>query len=246
MRFPSPHSLARALRLLVALLVLKVTASVVLRYGSYFPPDFASDFLQGRESYFSGSYQWAFYPHIAAGPLSLVLGMLLVSDRFRLRFSGWHRVLGRVQVFIVLALVAPSGLWMACRADAGPVAGLGFAALAVVTATSAALGWRTAVQRRFAAHRRWMWRCYLALCSTVVLRLIAGFATVTGIEVRGLDVFAAWGSWLLPLAVFELARLARPKIRRWFALDGQNSPTVSPPAIEISARRIVGETCCDR
>jgi hypothetical protein len=81
---------------------------------------------------------------------------------------------------------------------------LGFALLAVVTAASVALGWRAAVKRRFADHRRWMSRCYLLLCSTVVLRLMAGLATVTGVQATWIDPTVAWASWLVPLAAYEL------------------------------------------
>ncbi len=106
-------TLPRILKLLVCVLICRVTAGVFLSYRDYMPPNFESDFLQGREHYFFGSYQWAFYTHITSGPCSLILGMILVSRQFRLRFAKWHRVLGRIQVSCVLLLVAPSGLWTA-------------------------------------------------------------------------------------------------------------------------------------
>ncbi len=62
------------------------------------------------------------------------------------------------------------------------------------------------MRRRFVEHRRWMSRCYLLLCSTVVLRLMAGLATLTGVEATWIDPLVAWASWLLPLAAFELSR----------------------------------------
>src|SRR3954469_1330248 len=104
------------LRLLAGVLILKVTVDVVLKYRDYIPPDFSSDFLRGRESFFWGGYHWAFYLHIASGPVSLIVGLILLSDRFRQRFPKWHRLLGRLQVVDVLLLVAPSGLCMAYRA----------------------------------------------------------------------------------------------------------------------------------
>src|SRR6185312_16941123 len=148
--------LQRALTLLAGLLALKVTAAVVLGYGNYFPPNFNADFLRGREDYFFGAYQWAFYAHIASGPVSLVLGLILISERFRLRFPKWHRVLGRIQVASILFLVASSGLWMASYAQAGAAAAVSFALLAISTGWCAACGWKAAVQKRFAVHRRWM------------------------------------------------------------------------------------------
>jgi hypothetical protein len=207
-------TLPRVLIILAGLLIFKVTVGVVLKYRDYFPPNFESDFLRGRELYFSGSYHWAFYTHIAAGPIALVLGMILISERFRLKFPKWHRYLGRIQALNVLFLVTPSGLWMAYHAEAGPIAGLGFAALAVVTGMSVALGWRSAVKRRFTDHRRWMSRCFLLLCSTVVLRLIAGLATVTGVQATWVDPLSAWASWLVPLAAFELSAAGYRQIRR--------------------------------
>lgn len=202
-----PHLLQRVLTLLAGLLILKVTVAVVLGYQNYFPPNFQSDFLQGREKYFPGPYQWAFYTHIATGPCTLIIGLLLISDRFRLTFPRWHRLLGRIQVACVLLLLTPSGLWMAWYAAAGPVAAVGLAALGVMTAVCMALGWRTAVKRRFADHRRWMLRSFLLLCSAVVLRLMGGLGTVLGVGSLWFDPLAAWMSWLLPLTVFELIRM---------------------------------------
>lgn len=201
------HStLLRVLTLVAGLLVLKVTTEVIVGYRNYFPPNFDSDFLTGRQSYFFGRYQWAFYIHIATGPCSILLGMILISERFRLRFPKWHRFLGKIQVFSILFLVTPSGLWMANYAASGPIGGLGLATLAILTASCVTLGWRAAVQRRFADHRRWMWRCFLLLCSAVVLRVVGGFATVTGIQALWFDPLANWISWLVPLTVFELSQ----------------------------------------
>ena len=175
-------------------------------------PDFTADFLVGREATFYGSYQWAFYAHIASGPVTLLLGPVLLSDRFRRWSPRWHRLLGKTQVACVLLLVAPSGFWMAFSTLGGPIAGIGFATLALATGSCAYLGWRSAVRRRFAEHRRWMWRCYLLLCSAVVLRLTAGLFTVTGIEGAWTYSMAAWTSWLVPLAIFE--GLQRVSLRR--------------------------------
>ena len=153
-------NLQRVLRILACILILKVTLSVIWGYRDYLPPNFRSDFLLGREPYFFGAYQWAFYTHIVSGPLSLIFGLILISDRFRMRFPKWHRSLGKIQVAIVLLLLVPSGLWMAGYAATGTVAGIGLAVLAVLTGLCILLGWRSAVQRRFVEHRRWMWRCF--------------------------------------------------------------------------------------
>src|SRR5581483_10041540 len=98
MRNATLAALNRVLAGVAVLLVLKVTLSVVVGYRQYLPPDFNSDFLLGREAYFFGAYRWAFYAHLVSGPVSLVLGTILVTDRFRAWTPKWHRRLGKLQV----------------------------------------------------------------------------------------------------------------------------------------------------
>lgn len=231
---PSVPSLRKLLLLMTVAVILKVTVSIVLNYPDYFPANFQADFLRGRESYFFSVYRWAFYAHIVSGPVALVTGLLLISDRFRRTHPQWHRYLGRGEVLCVLLVLAPSGLWMAYYAEAGAVAAVGFATLAVATAMSIAMGWRAAVQRRFADHRRWMWRCFALLCSAVVLRLIGGVAAVTGWYAPWLDQAAAWGCWMVPLAAFELYDRRR---RSCIHFSAAPPPDASAPRPEISARR---------
>jgi small-conductance mechanosensitive channel len=209
MRPRHPTLPERILVLLAVALILKVTLSVVSNYHNYFPPNFTSDFLRGRERHFSGVYEWAFYTHILSGPVALILGLILIAERSRARFPRWHRYLGRLQVACVLLLVTPSGLCMANFAAAGPIAAAGLVVLAIATASCVTLGARSALMQRFADHRRWMWRCYLLLCSAVVLRLMGGLATVTGVTAPWVDPLATWMSWLMPLASFELREWTR-------------------------------------
>jgi hypothetical protein len=199
-------SLSRVLAILVAVLIWKVALSIVIEYRNYVPPNFASDFLRGRESHFWGAYRWAFYAHLIAGPPSLLLGTVLVSARLRRRAPAWHRRLGRLQGVCVLLVVAPSGLWMAFYAETGAIAGVGLGLLAVATATCVLFGWRAALSRRFDDHRRWMWRTFLLLCSAVVLRMIGGLATVLELDADWLYPLSTWISWTVPLLAFETWR----------------------------------------
>ena len=197
------------LKPLTALLVCVVLAGILRNYPRYLPPDFSSDFLVGREASFRGGYRWAFYAHLVAGPVALLLGLALMSATVRRRAPAWHRALGRMQVGVVLLLLVPSGLVMSAFAATGVFAGLGFATLAVATAACAVLGWRAAVQRRFAVHEAWMTRLFILLGSAVVLRLIAGVAALAGYEADWLYPASAWASWLGPLAAHESWRFIR-------------------------------------
>lgn len=190
---------------MAVLVVIKTVVAVLLNFWDYFPPDFRSDFLMGRRSYFFGAYAVAFYVHIVSGPFTLAAGLVLLSQRFRSRWPAWHRRLGRAQVVGVLFAVAPSGLWMSAYAATGRVAGAGFALLSIATALCAAKGWSAAVGRRFAEHRRWMQRCYALLSSAIVVRVIGGLSDVFG--VLWTYPVAAWLGWIGPLAALEGYRL---------------------------------------
>lgn len=190
---------------LAVALILRVLISILLNYPDYFPPNFDSLFLQGRETTFTGAYRPAFYVHIFSGPVVLLCGLILLSERVRRRYGRLHRVLGRIQVVVLLLLVVPSSLVMSRHAFGGWPAGLSFALLTAATASCAVMGVVHARGRRYAEHRRWMLRCYVLICSAVALRLLSGAAGLLGVpSPEGAYIVAAWGSWLLPLAACEL------------------------------------------
>jgi uncharacterized membrane protein len=202
--------LLTAARWLLGLLAVRVLVSVLANYPSYFPPDFGSLFLEGRERTFWGWYAVAFYAHSLTAPWALAAGLVLLSGRVRRRWPAWHRRLGRVQVVLVLAAVAPSAAVMSLRAFAGPAAGASFLLLSVALTVCIICGWREAVRRRFAAHRRWMVRSAVLLGSAVTLRLVSGAASVVGVsDPETAYVLAVWASWLVPLGVCELVLAGR-------------------------------------
>jgi len=191
------------LKWLVVLIVCAGTFGIVSHYPNYLPPNFDLDFLIGRENQFQGLYRIAFFAHILAAPCTLLMGLVLLNRGIRIRWPAIHRFFGRTQVLFVLVLVVPSGLWMSGFAFTGPVAGSGFATLAILTGYCAAMGWRHAVQLQFENHRRWMTRCYVLLCSALVLRVMSGAMSLVQPEAWWPYPIAAWASWLLPSAGWE-------------------------------------------
>jgi hypothetical protein len=190
-------------------LLAKVLVSIVYEYRRYFPPDFDAAFLTGREATFTTTYAVAFYTHIIAGPLTLLLGAFLMSSGAKKRFARMHRVAGRVQVALVLLALVPSGLVMARQAFAGPIAGAGFTALSVATGGTALAAMAYALQQKFASHQRWATRCYVLLVSPLLLRLVSGFLIVMQRESAWAYCANAWLSWLVPWAVLEAWLVSR-------------------------------------
>lgn len=197
--------LTTVLRWLAVLLILRVLTVILANYLDYFPPNFHSLFLQGREAKFSGAYRAAFYVHILSAPLVLFNGLILLSEYLRRRHADWHRWLGRVQVVVLLVFVLPSSVVMSRHAFGGWPAGLSFLLLSAVTASCAIVGVVHACRRRYDQHRRWMLRCYVLICSAVALRLISGTAGLVGVpSPEQAYIWAAWSSWLFPLAACEI------------------------------------------
>jgi uncharacterized membrane protein len=205
--------LLSVLRWLAVVLILRVLVSILTNYPDYFPPDFDSLFLQGREATFTDAYAAAFYVHIFSGPIVLFNGLILLSDTVRLHYRGWHRWLGRIQVAVLLLLVLPSSVVMSQVAFGGWLAGLSFLTLSLATATCAVIGVVHARRHRFDLHRRWMFRCYVLICSAVTLRLISGAAGLIGASSpESAYIVAAWASWLVPLAMYEvITAIANPQ-----------------------------------
>ncbi len=125
--------LTSVLRWLAVALVLRVLVTILANYPDYFPPDFDSLFLQGREATFAGLYRVAFYVHIAVSPVVLLNGLFLLNQVSHWR-RGLHRMRGRVQAIAVLGVVLPSAAVMARHAFGGWAAGVSFFALCGATA----------------------------------------------------------------------------------------------------------------
>src|SRR3954447_14077206 len=147
----------------MALLVVRVLVVILINYPDYFPPNFDSLFLQGREATFTGVYRLAFYVHIFSAPLVLLNGLILLSDYVRRRLGGLHRLLGRVQVAVLLLFVLPSSVVMSRHAFGGWPAGVSFLLLSAATAGCALAGVVDARRRRYEQHRRWMLRSYVLI-----------------------------------------------------------------------------------
>jgi uncharacterized membrane protein len=112
---------------------------------------------------------WLFI-HVAGAVTALVLGSLQFLPALRRGSGPPHRWIGRV--YVVGCLVGgAAGLILAPGSSAGPIASVGFGSLAVIWIAVNVLGWRAAMQGRFADHRRWMIRSWALTLAAVTLRL---------------------------------------------------------------------------
>ncbi len=112
---------------------------------------------------------WLFI-HVAGAVTALLLGSLQFLPPLRRGSGPPHRWVGRV--YVIGCLVGGmAGLILASGSAAGPIASAGFGSLAVIWIAVNLLGWRAALQGRFAEHRRWMIRSWALTLAALTLRL---------------------------------------------------------------------------
>ena len=208
-------------------LYLRVLGGILAEYSGYFPADFEqSAFLSGKRFVFEGGYAAAFYAHVISGPVVSGLALFLLWSGGRPALLRAHRLAGRALATLVLAVLVPSGLVMARQAYAGPVAGGGFAALAVATASYMAATVYFARRKSFYGHQRFAMGTFVLLASPLVLRLAAGVAIVTGLESEAFYQVNAWVSWVGPLVAYEGWMQLPEKLKR---------PLLGKPAVAAGA-----------
>lgn len=153
--------------------------------------------------------------HVIAGVIALVIGPLQFVRRIRERRPMVHRATGMVYVAATI-VSAPAGLVLALGTTAGPVAGSGFALLALLVSLFTFLGLRAALEGRFSDHREWMLRSYAMTAAAITLRLMLPASAFLGFEFLPAYRVIAWLSWMTNLGIVELyIRRARGSATRY-------------------------------
>lgn len=197
----------------------------------YGPPTFSGNF-QGwdenpflRKGYIEGDEagNLAFAAHVIVAAIVAFCGMIQLVPQVRVRAAALHRWNGRIFLFAATA-AAVSGLflvWM--RGEIESVSNATAISLnGALILFFAALAWSKAVQKDFAAHRRWAMRLFLVANGVFFLRLMmSAWLVIMKKNPGGLFHVMEFASFLFPLAALELflrARESGPSIR--FATAG--------------------------
>jgi uncharacterized membrane protein len=185
--------------LLLYALALGVAGYAVVGYGvmplgSLVHPDMKADFA---------AHPVGVYCHVFASAVALLLGPFQFSARLRRARLHLHRWMGRIYLGVGVLIGGLSGLYLAPFAFGGPVARLGFAALALCWLYS---GWRAycAIRRGLIdEHRKWMVRNFSLAFAAVTLRLYLPASIVAGVDFAIAYPVIAWLCWLPNLLAAE-------------------------------------------
>jgi uncharacterized membrane protein len=117
--------------------------------------------------------QAAFYAHIAAGGIALVLGLLQFWRGLRDRHRSVHRWMGRTYLSAI-AFAGIASLVIAPFSQAGLVGFFGFGSLAALWLVTGWTAYRAIRRGDVASHRAWMMRNFALTYAAVTLRLWLG------------------------------------------------------------------------
>jgi len=181
--------------------------SLLLIYNTlpYFSFSKDFDFIQERSFLFkSNFYNTCFYIHIAAGALCIGTALIQFSRYILKKTKAIHRFSGKIYVFVVLFLGAPTGLYMSFFAKGSFWERALFMFMAGWWFVTTLNGLTTIHKRNIVAHKVWMIRSYAMAMTAVTFRVYHILFYVIGwghlenyelslwISVVGNMLFAEW------------------------------------------------------
>lgn len=113
-----------------------------------------------------------FYTHITAGAFCITTALIQFSSFILKKRKKIHILSGKIYVFVVLLIGAPSGLYMTYFAKGGYAERAAFLAMAVFWFFTTYKGFVSAARdKNFVAHKHWMIRSYAMALTAVTFRI---------------------------------------------------------------------------
>jgi len=181
--------------------------SLLLIYNTLPYFSFSKDFSFIRERsvlFESGLYTTCFYTHIAAGAFCIATALLQFSSYLLKKRKKVHVWSGRVYVFVVLAIGAPTGLYMSFFAKGSFYERVLFMFMAIFWFFTTYKGLAAILERNVLSHKIWMIRSYSMAMTAVTFRFyhilffLSGWANLENYEISlwisviGNMLFAEW------------------------------------------------------
>lgn len=196
-------------KLLNSFLLLTYLGFVILMIGivlQYIPAGTDTAFLGIKQDYINISwYLPAFYIHVFTAILALPAGFTQFSKYIQKYFKPFHRFNGRIYVFSILTLGAPSGVIIGIYANGGLSSQLAFCILGILWFWFTFQAYKKARQKNFVEHRIWMYRSFALTLSAITLRAWK-WILIELFHPRPMDVYmiVAWLGWVLNLIIAEI------------------------------------------
>ena len=148
-------------------------------------------------------YLWLFYTHVYTSIFVLLSGFLAIL-RKDLGLKNFHRNAGKVYIFLILILSAPSGIYMGFFANGDIYSKISFVILGSLWWFTTFRAYQFARQKKFKQHKQWMWRSFALTLSAVTLRMWK-VIIVYLFHPNPMDVYEiiAWMGWVPNILLIE-------------------------------------------
>ncbi|CAN5734715.1 hypothetical protein BH11BAC7_BH11BAC7_25400 [soil metagenome] len=139
----------------------------------YFSFNADMPFLETREVlYAKPVWRICFYVHIAAGSFCILTALVQFSSWILKKRKKLHIISGKIYVFVVLLIGAPTGFYMTFFAEGGVGERICFMLMAIFWFYSTLRGFKAAVyDKNFLSHKYWMMRSYSMALTAVTFRI---------------------------------------------------------------------------
>lgn len=152
-------------------------------------------------------FKWPLIGHISGGLIALIIGPFQFSNKFRNRYMGIHRVMGRVYVTAIL-IGTISSIYLAWTSGIkiGFSWALSLQGLALAWIVTTGMAYISVMRRRMLQHKEWMIRSYVVTFAFVTFRWLnsAGFVNELMSDFRDRGPACIWVSWAVPLLITEI------------------------------------------
>ncbi|MCP4439375.1 MAG: DUF2306 domain-containing protein [Aureispira sp.] len=208
-------------KILVLVVILFSAYQMAIIALPYYVPPFPTDidFLLSKQLVIDlRHWMIAFYIHIGSSVIVLAAGLTQFSKTLMFKYPKWHRNMGKLYIFMILVVSAPSGLVMAFYGNGGPPAQFAFVLQAVGWWFLTYMAYRTIRQKKLREHGEYILRSYAMTMSAITLRLgtygVSVYKANNGIycepEVFSMlcyphfYILVAWISWIGNLVIAEI------------------------------------------
>lgn len=179
-------------------LMLKITLEYIP-----FNPNVSFLMIKQTEVQHRPEYLSFFYTHVYTSIFVLFSGFLAIL-RKDFGLKNFHRNIGKVYIFLILVLTAPSGIYMGFFANGGFLSRISFVILGSLWWFTTYKAYQSARQKRFKDHKQWMWRSFALTLSALTLR-IWKVIIVYLLHPNPMDVYQiiAWLGWIPNILLIE-------------------------------------------
>lgn len=150
-------------------------------------------------------FQVGFYVHILSSWWVMGIGLFQFIPSFVKKYRRLHQTLGKVYVFSILFLAAPSGFVLALYANGGLPAKVGFSLQCLVWWLTTLVAWYEIRKNQWQRHVEWMMRSYAVTLAAMSLR-VGSYVMVYFLSTKPIETYltVTWASWVVNLIIAEV------------------------------------------